>query len=418
MTEDEEIDGVVRSPYETPVTVQRSPDEAPAMAQRFPYETPVAPPETQVPGGNPDDEERAASKAGYAGRFDLARNFLATDRVPDSIFGYPVVSRKEDYTPEDIEFFREHPEAGGYYDLGEGSPEDGTEEGAPVQDDEPVQKNVYDTPLTASQETAYQAWRATLPKPLQYEGDYDLRGYWLDPETVKTGVKDGQHFTDRYKKPNHPTFSMESKYAVGDDMKRAGRWIGDRYVENPYVTWNRALGALGSGRAADLAKVFAAMSGEKALEVNGASSEEIINDHLARLIAHTNRMKQRRANPHNEGKTYTPMSTILHDSDVLSRYSWGSGPATNWVDAVRNEPKFGLISRKAHTMDVARHLIANAAAYLSEKLPTDRLPSDAAYYGDGKKALAPGTVAVPSAELKGLGPVPKGFKVGRMKGGK
>lgn len=55
-----------------------------------------------------------------AARFDISRNFLATDKVPDSIFGYPIVSRKEDYTPEDVEFFRAHPEAGGYYDLGDG----------------------------------------------------------------------------------------------------------------------------------------------------------------------------------------------------------------------------------------------------------------------------------------------------------
>ena len=71
-------------------------------------------------------------------RFSMSRNFLATDRVPETIFGIPVVSRKEDYTEADLRFFGEHPEAGGYYDLGEGSPEDGSAEGAPVQDDEPV----------------------------------------------------------------------------------------------------------------------------------------------------------------------------------------------------------------------------------------------------------------------------------------
>lgn len=57
------------------------------------------------------------------GRFRLMGNFLATDKVPDTIFGIPVVSRREDYTEEDISFFREHPEAGGYYDLGGDSEE-------------------------------------------------------------------------------------------------------------------------------------------------------------------------------------------------------------------------------------------------------------------------------------------------------
>jgi GH24 family phage-related lysozyme (muramidase) len=44
-------------------------------------------------------------------------NFLATDEVPDTLFGVPVV--KDGYTDEDLAFFAEHPEAGGYYDLGE-----------------------------------------------------------------------------------------------------------------------------------------------------------------------------------------------------------------------------------------------------------------------------------------------------------
>lgn len=51
-------------------------------------------------------------------------NFLATDRVPDTIFGIPVVSRKEDYTEADLAFFKEHPDAGGYYDMGDGAAEE------------------------------------------------------------------------------------------------------------------------------------------------------------------------------------------------------------------------------------------------------------------------------------------------------
>lgn len=54
-------------------------------------------------------------------------NFLATDKVPDTLFGIPVVSREEDYTDEDIAFFKAHPEAGGYYDMGD---EEGEEQGA------------------------------------------------------------------------------------------------------------------------------------------------------------------------------------------------------------------------------------------------------------------------------------------------
>lgn len=85
-------------------------------------------------------------------------------------------------------------------------------------------KESYDTKLTPGEESQYQEWRKTLPGPLQSEEDYDLRGYWKDPDTQKDGIKDGQHFTDRYKKPNHPTFSNESMYATGKNKSRAGHW--------------------------------------------------------------------------------------------------------------------------------------------------------------------------------------------------
>lgn len=65
-------------------------------------------------------------------------SFLATDEVPETIFGIPVVASEDQYTEEDLQFFEEHPEAGGYYDMGEGTPDDGTEEGAPVQKDDPL----------------------------------------------------------------------------------------------------------------------------------------------------------------------------------------------------------------------------------------------------------------------------------------
>lgn len=50
-------------------------------------------------------------------------SFLATDDVPETLFGIPVVTKETGYTEKDIEFFKNHPEAGGYYDLGEGADE-------------------------------------------------------------------------------------------------------------------------------------------------------------------------------------------------------------------------------------------------------------------------------------------------------
>ena len=94
---------------------------------------------------------------------------------------------------------------------------------------EETENREFDTKLTPEEEIRYQEWRRTLPLSLQYEGDYDLRGYWKDPETKKEAVE-GDHFIDKYKKPNHPTFSNESKYAVGRNAEKAGHWSDGVYI--------------------------------------------------------------------------------------------------------------------------------------------------------------------------------------------
>lgn len=61
------------------------------------------------------DPKAAARQAGKGG--DGLSNFLATDDVPPTLFGVPIVA--DGYTDADLEFFDRNPEAGGYYDLGE-----------------------------------------------------------------------------------------------------------------------------------------------------------------------------------------------------------------------------------------------------------------------------------------------------------
>ncbi len=73
----------------------------------------------------------------------------------------------------------------------------------------------------------YQSWRRTLPTNLQYEGDYNLKQFWKDNPDFKVNDPQ-QHMTDKYKKPNHPTFSVESMY-YKPGMK-AGYWEGDKYI--------------------------------------------------------------------------------------------------------------------------------------------------------------------------------------------
>lgn len=88
------------------------------------------------------------------------------------------------------------------------------------------QPKSYDTQLSPQEETRFQSWKQQYA-PNDAGADYDLRGAFkagLVPDS-KTG-----HWPDTFKKPNHPTFSNESQYAVGDDAAKAGHWEGDKFI--------------------------------------------------------------------------------------------------------------------------------------------------------------------------------------------
>lgn len=91
-----------------------------------------------------------------------------------------------------------------------------------------------------NKDTEYLKWKSKLPKNLQYEGDYDLRGFYN--ENSNFNVNDpNQHLTDRYKLPNHPTFSNESKYfnmVQPQILNQAGYWdeTDSSYNYIPYNT--------------------------------------------------------------------------------------------------------------------------------------------------------------------------------------
>jgi hypothetical protein len=85
------------------------------------------------------------------------------------------------------------------------------------------------TALSPKDETAYQEWKNTLPKRLQYEGDYDLKGFWK--KNPKWSPDDPEaHMTDEFKLPNHPTFSDESRYFNEKTKHLAGHWNGNSYI--------------------------------------------------------------------------------------------------------------------------------------------------------------------------------------------
>jgi len=81
----------------------------------------------------------------------------------------------------------------------------------------------YNTKLTVVEERKFQEWKGKHA-PHDSGKDYDLRGAFkagLKPDP-KTG-----HWPDTFKKPNHPTFSNESKYAPYGEP---GYWEGDTFI--------------------------------------------------------------------------------------------------------------------------------------------------------------------------------------------
>jgi hypothetical protein len=72
----------------------------------------------------------------------------------------------------------------------------------------------YDTKLTPEEERVFLQWAQEQSKlagrnVLMDLGDYDLKGYWKEyGNEHKLG-----HGPDKFKKPNHPTFSNESIYS-------------------------------------------------------------------------------------------------------------------------------------------------------------------------------------------------------------
>lgn len=95
----------------------------------------------------------------------------------------------------------------------------------------------YDTTLSQADETAFTMWFSQMKQDGNIVrddngDDYDYRGYWKNEVEGKGATANAQsHFPDTYKKPNHPTFSIESQYATGINKLFAGYWDGDEYQQ-------------------------------------------------------------------------------------------------------------------------------------------------------------------------------------------
>lgn len=85
------------------------------------------------------------------------------------------------------------------------------------------------TKFDADREKTFQSWyKRTADKlgldkdPDNYQHYYDYRGFYKEYGDVP--MEGGQHFTDTYKLPGHPTFSTQSKYATFYNKDQQGYW--------------------------------------------------------------------------------------------------------------------------------------------------------------------------------------------------
>ena len=91
----------------------------------------------------------------------------------------------------------------------------------------------FNTPLTPQESVKFAAWKAKNA-PKDSGADYDLHG------AFKAGVIADSvtgHWPDTFKKPNHPTFSVESQYAPFAPHL-AGTWGGpkhDQFIPPPPI---------------------------------------------------------------------------------------------------------------------------------------------------------------------------------------
>lgn len=93
------------------------------------------------------------------------------------------------------------------------------------------ERNKYNTRLTRHEENQFQNWyrrvakhKGLNPDPDAAGQDYDYRGYWKNEDREYILSSDPEaHFSDKYKKPSHSTFSNQSIYS--NNITPGGEWV-------------------------------------------------------------------------------------------------------------------------------------------------------------------------------------------------
>lgn len=91
----------------------------------------------------------------------------------------------------------------------------------------------FNTVLAPDEEEKYQAW-ATENHREKDVYDYDLRGAWKELQSGTMSEDERGHLGDKYKKPNHPTFSDQSIYS-GQDGVTGGVWSRNAEGKDVYT---------------------------------------------------------------------------------------------------------------------------------------------------------------------------------------
>jgi hypothetical protein len=89
----------------------------------------------------------------------------------------------------------------------------------------------FNTLLSAEEEKQFEEW-AVQNNRIKDTYDYDIRGAWKDIISGKVKQSANGHLTDKYKKPNHPTFSNQSIYH-GKDGYVGGEWGDKEFSPGP-----------------------------------------------------------------------------------------------------------------------------------------------------------------------------------------
>ena len=96
----------------------------------------------------------------------------------------------------------------------------------PEQDPEMIYRNKFNTELNKEEKKEFNEWITKESKRrgrdiLMDKGAYDVQGFWKSGDYKN--IDEDNHGSDKWKKPNHPTFSNQSKYH-GVDGFYGGNW--------------------------------------------------------------------------------------------------------------------------------------------------------------------------------------------------